>query len=489
MRRLSLFSTILLTGSITSSKVSEYNNCKSKPIRTKDQVEEVAFKEFETSTNYRVSITEQTVEEESFASFKSKHTQHRFTIEVTDEKIAFEGFFVHVTSKIKSIPVGRLALTSDKSFASKYIRQLKCNKPSDAIRSKSLSRFNTSPKILQQLSFDWSGTCSNSIEFQIFLAPKITKKTSGKKSKSGKKIKSGESSVVFEEKPENQGDVWYFTRLSCESIKELLKTSSDQPTVQLKAASLNFNSDDVQLKNAYRKIVKVDKEADRRSSTSGGNQLTVMNLNDGNRFSEKNEKSEKMLKNVDKTVQKKVIERSKYRQPSWNQWASWGDCNKSCGQGEMQRKRLCESFDGRVLSNQFCEGSSVHTTSCLLSKCPQWSTWYPWSICTATCGDGSKTRRRVCLNSSDDHTCEGSKNETVECNVKSCKGGSKLQTTNSGVLPFEGDCEDKYSFCGHWQKKGYCEHRFTKWMSMNCPVACSKCTQVKEECYDVVEKF
>lgn len=128
MRRLSLLSTILLTGSITSSKVSEYNNCKSKPIRIKDQVEEVAFKEFETSTNYRVSITEQTVEE-SFASFKSKHTQHRFTIEVTDEKIAFEGFFVHVTSKIKSIPVGRLALTSDKSFASKYIRQLKCNKP------------------------------------------------------------------------------------------------------------------------------------------------------------------------------------------------------------------------------------------------------------------------------------------------------------------------------------------------------------------------
>ena len=135
------------------------------------------------------------------------------------------------------------------------------------------------------------------------------------------------------------------------------------------------------------------------------------------------------------------------------------------------------------IERQFCMISFI--TSCLLSKCPQWSNWYPWSVCSKSCGDGTKTRRRVCLNSSESHTCSGAKNETVECNIRSCAGSHKLQTTKSGVLPFDGNCEDKYSFCSHWQKKGYCDHRFTKWMSINCPVACAKCTKVKEvECFD-----
>merc|ERR1712178_389891 len=200
--------------------------------------------------------------------------------------------------------------------------------------------------------------------------------------------------------------------------------------------------------------------------------MGIMNLNDGSRGIIR-DKEAKILKDVDQSVQKKVIERSRYRQPGWSSWADWGECSKTCGQGEMQRRRLCESYDGRILNNRFCEGSSFHTTSCLLSKCPQWSNWYPWSVCSKSCGDGTKTRRRVCLNSSDSHTCSGSKNETVECNIKSCAGTHKLQTTKSGVLPFDGNCEDKYSFCSHWQKKGYCDHRFTK------------CTKVKEvECFD-----
>ena len=167
---------------------------------------------------------------------------------------------------------------------------MKCNKPSDAIRSKSLSRFNQSPKRLQQLSFDWSGTCSNPIEFQIFLAPSITKQfKKGKSEKGSKAIGSKNNEIFFDQKPENQGDVWYFTRVNCQAIKKLiLMNQSDQPKVQLKAASLNLYSDDVKPKNAYREIVKSGKDSDRRgkdsNTRSGNNQLTVMNLNDGSRF-------------------------------------------------------------------------------------------------------------------------------------------------------------------------------------------------------------
>ena len=355
MQHLLLFAACVFFKTSSQKIVTEFNNCKSNPIRRIDQVEEVSFKEFETSTNYRISVQENTIEQNIQNTFKSKHTQHRFSIEVTDEKIVFEGFFIHVTSKIKSIAPGRIALTSDKSFAQKYVRQLKCNKPSDAIRSKSLSRFNQSPKRLQKLDFDWTGTCNNAIEFQIFLAPSITK--INKKSKKQKLI-------LDSNKPENQGDVWYFTKLGCQAIRRLINLSIDQnknqPRVQLKSAGLTLNSDDVSTKNAYRDIVKPDKTSDRRGPGSSSNELRIMNLNDGSRGVIR-DKEDKVLKDVDKSVQKKVIERSRYRQPGWSSWADWGECSKTCGQGEMQRRRLCESYDGRILNNKFCEGSSYHT--------------------------------------------------------------------------------------------------------------------------------
>jgi len=43
-------------------------------------------------------------------------------------------------------------------------------------------------------------------------------------------------------------------------------------------------------------------------------------------------------------------------------------------------------------------------------------------------------------------------------------------------LPKPKTCENRYSFCNHWAKKGYCENKFNKWMNVNCPVVCGKCT-------------
>ena len=40
-------------------------------------------------------------------------------------------------------------------------------------------------------------------------------------------------------------------------------------------------------------------------------------------------------------------------------------------------------------------------------------------------------------------------------------------------------CQDHYSFCSHWEAKGYCQNgnKFEKWMGKNCPVACGLCQE------------
>lgn len=261
---------------------------------------------------------------------------------------------------------------------------------------------------------------------------------------------------------QKKGDLWYLAQIDCLTARTILGDgvnlksafSKNDNQIALEAE----NKDDVSMKgNIYRDTFKPRKTSDARFDSKKSQSVT--NLSGTGK--------------QDKTSEK-VPNRSTYERPSWAAWSTYSDCSASCDYGTMERRRLCISHTGQKLSSKSCPGNAVQTVKCIVSKCPEWSEWRPYTACSKTCGDGVKTRTRVCLSGTDD-ACQGPKNQTIECNIRDCPNA-----VAESKMPFKGSCEDRYSFCGHWQRKGYCDHRFTKWMSINCPVACSKCTKVKE---------
>ena len=90
-----------------------------------------------------------------------------------------------------------------------------------------------------------------------------------------------------------------------------------------------------------------------------------------------------------------------------------------------------------------CPGSSTEIKECEEAECPgkkccpsdlfedifavpsaQWQDWGDWSKCTATCGQGLKTRARACFDPEfgSNKMCPGSSTEVAECNEEECKG-------------------------------------------------------------------
>ena len=59
------------------------------------------------------------------------------------------------------------------------------------------------------------------------------------------------------------------------------------------------------------------------------------------------------------------------------------------------------------------------------------SVWSDWtdSECSLTCGGGSKTQTRTCINGNvGDVGCQGSENQVLSCNEQDCPG-KKLKIT------------------------------------------------------------
>ena len=54
----------------------------------------------------------------------------------------------------------------------------------------------------------------------------------------------------------------------------------------------------------------------------------------------------------------------------WGSWSSWSACNKTCGQGTRERKRLCDNPKPDFSGNK-CLGSDIQTENCsALLSCP-----------------------------------------------------------------------------------------------------------------------
>ncbi|XP_051567016.1 semaphorin-5B isoform X4 [Myxocyprinus asiaticus] len=108
------------------------------------------------------------------------------------------------------------------------------------------------------------------------------------------------------------------------------------------------------------------------------------------------------------------------RNGGWTPWSSWGQCSTSCEIGFEVRQRSCNNPSPRH-GGRVCVGQSREQRFCNEKvACPQpifWSSWSPWSKCSAECGGGVHSRSRNCENG---NSCPGCALEYQACNLESC---------------------------------------------------------------------
>ncbi|XP_043847947.1 adhesion G protein-coupled receptor B2 isoform X3 [Dromiciops gliroides] len=107
--------------------------------------------------------------------------------------------------------------------------------------------------------------------------------------------------------------------------------------------------------------------------------------------------------------------------PAAEEWSQWSVCSLTCGQGLQVRTRSCVSSPYGTL----CSGPLRETRTCNnTDTCPVpglWEEWGPWSLCSRTCGRGSRSRTRSCVPPQHGgKTCEGPELQTKLCNLAAC---------------------------------------------------------------------
>ncbi|XP_073787977.1 adhesion G protein-coupled receptor B2 isoform X28 [Danio rerio] len=119
----------------------------------------------------------------------------------------------------------------------------------------------------------------------------------------------------------------------------------------------------------------------------------------------------------------------------WEEWSSWSLCSVTCGRGSRTRSRIC------VLpqhDSTGCGGPEVQTKLCNIAVCPvegQWLDWATWSQCSVSCGTGTQQRQRRCSVSVHGWAeCKGPHAETRECTNPSCGGGGNWGAWNHWSL-------------------------------------------------------
>ncbi|XP_046550815.1 SCO-spondin-like [Haliotis rubra] len=105
----------------------------------------------------------------------------------------------------------------------------------------------------------------------------------------------------------------------------------------------------------------------------------------------------------------------------WTTWSTWGLCNVTCGGGSQSRSRTCiePKFGGKV-----CEGDGVQLKGCNDIQCPidgVFQTWEEWGACSVTCGGGEKIRSRKCTGPfHGGRNCTGPWEDKATCGTASC---------------------------------------------------------------------
>ena len=143
--------------------------------------------------------------------------------------------------------------------------------------------------------------------------------------------------------------------------------------------------------------------------------------------------------------------------PVFTEWSDWTECSATCGGGIKKRNRRCVAFS-EASSRLYCEGELEQQEECNTNQCPVWTEWSSWTVCSVSCGGGTKSRQRQCYlpdgSQSEGLYCPGDDKETEPCNTepekkcpelgpwsdwsictKTCGGGKKMRTRDCGIVP------------------------------------------------------
>lgn len=100
---------------------------------------------------------------------------------------------------------------------------------------------------------------------------------------------------------------------------------------------------------------------------------------------------------------------------AWSSWTQWSVCSKTCSNGQRLRKRTCNNPMPKYGGNN-CSGASVLREPCIIRPCSEWSQWSKWTACSVSCGNGTQIRTRSCSYKD----CSGQNNESRQCMKNVC---------------------------------------------------------------------
>uniref|UniRef100_A0A7E4UZ46 Peptidase M12B domain-containing protein n=1 Tax=Panagrellus redivivus TaxID=6233 RepID=A0A7E4UZ46_PANRE len=99
--------------------------------------------------------------------------------------------------------------------------------------------------------------------------------------------------------------------------------------------------------------------------------------------------------------------------PEWSAWQEWSECSVPCGNGQRSRQRVCPE-------EGLCDGEGSQITSCTGEKClvvvATEESWGEWLPCSVTCGIGFQLRERLC----DGVLCAENSKQARTCNIQDC---------------------------------------------------------------------
>ncbi|XP_035284015.1 adhesion G protein-coupled receptor B2-like isoform X3 [Anguilla anguilla] len=115
----------------------------------------------------------------------------------------------------------------------------------------------------------------------------------------------------------------------------------------------------------------------------------------------------------------------------WEEWSPWSLCSVTCGRGSRTRTRSCVAPQH---GGKTCGGPELQSKLCNIAVCPvegQWWDWSSWSRCSVSCGGGVQHRQRRCRVSVHGWTeCRGAHAETRQCSSQDCGGGGNWGSWN-----------------------------------------------------------
>ncbi|XP_065673062.1 A disintegrin and metalloproteinase with thrombospondin motifs adt-1-like [Hydra vulgaris] len=102
-----------------------------------------------------------------------------------------------------------------------------------------------------------------------------------------------------------------------------------------------------------------------------------------------------------------------YSNQTCTDWGSWSNCTVTCGVGIMNRARMCLGTFDLCGGNTTDIAECFNNQSCTANTISYWSDWSIWSNCSVSCGGGTKSRTRICLDPF--KSCVGNTTDITDC--------------------------------------------------------------------------